>query len=136
MDKAADSIIGYKSPNSVVLCEDVFHHTLPLHSSSKSDRLEQQCYQALYYSLSQALFEQAPKVPESAREPCTTEILHQSQQVPPELCWTRQLSLTCVPSATTSPNTEGRKKALTTRTFLLLQEERAKQHSDSFLLYE
>lgn len=50
-----DSIIGYKSPNSVVLCEDVFHHALSIHSSSKFDRPEQQCYQ-LYTSLFHRLY--------------------------------------------------------------------------------
>lgn len=68
MDKAADSIIGYKSPNSVVLCEDVFHHTLPLHSSSKSDRPEQQCYQLYTILFHRFYLKRHPrfqKVPES-----------------------------------------------------------------------
>lgn len=47
----------------------------------------------------------------SAREPCTTETLHQSQQAPLELCCAWQPFPMCVHSAPASPNTEGRKKA-------------------------
>lgn len=47
----------------------------------------------------------------SAKEPCTTEILDQSQQVSLEPCCKWQLLLMCVHSATTRANADSRKKA-------------------------
>lgn len=138
MDKAAGFNHRKSKPKlSSSLWRCFFHHALPIHSSSKSDRRDQQCYQlytALFHRLSlnrhsrfqkgQAQCQRAMHYWNTPSEPAsTTGTL---------LCAFSNMCILPQPVQTQRAD----RKHITTCTFLLLQEDRAKQHSNSFILYE